>query len=309
MTEGTERTELEAAYLAAADAGIMTIPPGATVDAYGIFAALLDAQRHADAITKSGRNTSQGWAFVTVEEVTRVAREALNKAGLVAFLRVLTPYDPQMLDAVLVLVHPMSGQEALFSVPWPVDRPGPQARRAAYAYARKQALLELLALSESDPETTAVPEPASRPAKRVRVALTPKEATEIQEGARRLQSGQKDSAGVASVTGVDPMGGATGAEGINTPMVPAEPSKRSKPSAAPVTRDTPAPGMATRPMVLAIHAKITELEYAKGKLTDEQRRALIATAAGRAEPLESTYDLTFEEARQVFDYLEAKAKE
>ena len=286
----------------------MVIPAPVRVEPNGIFAALLEAQRHADAITKSGRNTSQGWAFVTVEEVTRVAREALNRAGLVAYLRVLTPYDPHMIDAYLALVHPASGQEALFAVPWPVERPGPQARRAAYAYARKQALLELLALSESDPETTATPEPVNKPAKRIRVPLTHKEATEIQQGARRLQSGQKDSAGVAP-TAMGDGSSETGAEGINAPTVPAEPSKRSKRVEAALTRATPAPGMVTRPQVIAIHSALTMLERIKGKrLDDTARHAVIADAAGYSGELASTYDLSHEEARRAIESLKVQAR-
>lgn len=129
----------------------------------GIWVALLEAQRHAQAITKTGKNTAQGWTFVTVEQVTRVSREALNHAGLIAVLRV-DAYDEKHLHATLMLRHPASGQAHEFLADWPVERAGPQARRAAYAYARKQVLMELLMLAEPDPETDAGMKPVRKAA-------------------------------------------------------------------------------------------------------------------------------------------------
>lgn len=141
-----------------------------------LLAALVTAQAHVEGVRKTGRNTSQGYAFVTVEDVTRACRAALTAAGLVAVyrLRPTSDPDPAHLDAELFVAHPASGQTLTLPMPWPVERPGPQARRAAFSYGRKQALVELLLVAEpDDPETSAdhpheteaTPPPAARGAR------------------------------------------------------------------------------------------------------------------------------------------------
>jgi hypothetical protein len=61
-----------------------------------------------------------------------------------------------LLDGYLEVHHPASGEVMRLPMPWPIDRAGPQARRAAFTYATKQSLLQLLAIPEpDDPETAA----------------------------------------------------------------------------------------------------------------------------------------------------------
>jgi hypothetical protein len=117
------------------------------------------------AVAKHGSNAQQGWQFVTVEDVTRAARAVLNEAGLVAVYRIAADADPAAayLDGALHVVLAATGEEMRLPMPWPIERSGPQARRAAFSYARKQSLLELLLVAEpDDPETAA--EPAAEPA-------------------------------------------------------------------------------------------------------------------------------------------------
>ena len=136
----------------------MTETTTAATEPGGLAGALLAAQAAMHGVAKSGRNTQQGWSFVTVEDVTRAARECLTGAGLVAVYRLTADADPAAgsLDGYLHVLHPGSGEELRLAMPWPIERAGPQARRAAFSYARKQALVELLLVAEpDDPETTA----------------------------------------------------------------------------------------------------------------------------------------------------------
>jgi ERF superfamily len=225
------------------------------------WGALLEAQRNAMAIAKTGRNTSQGWEFVTVEEVTRVAREALNDAGLVAVLRVPADaaYDPTRLDAYLHIVHPESGEEAKFPIPWGVERAGPQARRAAYAYARKQALLELLALSEPDPETN-----AKEPKEKAATPPQPRRTAQRRARPAPLQPPPPDLEGGAP----------------EPPSPPLDPQP---------------PELASMPQLGAIAAAMSALGY----LGREEQHRLAARMLGR--DIESAKDIHAQEAHQMLD--------
>jgi hypothetical protein len=134
--------------------------------AASLAGALLDAQRAMHGVVKGGRNVQQGWTFMSVEDVTRACRECLTGAGLVAVYRLTSQApDSVYLDGYLHVVHAASGQEMKMPMPWPVERAGPQARRAAFSYARKQALVELLLVAEPDDPETEATTSASTPAK------------------------------------------------------------------------------------------------------------------------------------------------
>lgn len=125
-----------------------------------LAAALLAAQRNVRPVPKSGVNTAQGWRFIEAHEVVRVARDALHAAGLVAVLRHTTTerLDLPVLDVYLEVTHAASGEVAKYPMPWPIERHGPQARRAAATYAEKEALRHLLLIAEpDDPETHSTP--------------------------------------------------------------------------------------------------------------------------------------------------------
>ena len=120
-----------------------------------LWSALLEARRASQGVKKSGRNQAQGWSFVTVEDVTREGLRCLNEAGLVAVLCTNPPTDNlTQLDAWLHVVHAETGETIRLPITWPVARQNDQGLRAAYSYARKQALVELLMIAEpDDPET------------------------------------------------------------------------------------------------------------------------------------------------------------
>lgn len=123
-----------------------------------LAAALLDAQRNVRPVAKGGVNTAQGWRFIEAHDVVGAARDALHSAGLVAVLRHAPGerVDAPVLDVYLHVLHPASGQEMKLPMPWPIERSGPQARRAAGTYAEKEALRHLLLIPEpDDPETDA----------------------------------------------------------------------------------------------------------------------------------------------------------
>lgn len=135
-------------------------------DTSTLATALLEAQQTMHGVSKTGRNQQQGWSFVTVEDVTRACRECLTSAGLTAVYRLTTDAtaDTTTLAGYLEVTHAATGEQLRLPMPWPIERSGPQARRAAFSYARKQALVELLLVAEpEDPETTA-PTSASKPA-------------------------------------------------------------------------------------------------------------------------------------------------
>ena len=173
----------------------------------GLAGALLAAQAAMHGVAKSGRNTQQGWSFVTVEDVTRAARECLTGAGLVAVYRLTSDADPAAgsLDGYLHVLHPGSGEELRLAMPWPIERSGPQARRAAFSYARKQALVELLLVAEpDDPETTATTTASDQPAAsgphRARGSADPKPMSDRQRRAlwaKARSKGSGDSAELA----------------------------------------------------------------------------------------------------------------
>lgn len=156
----------------------------------GLWRALLAARRASKGVGKSGRNQAQGWAFVTVEDVTREALRCLNEAGLVAVLCTKPSTTDRLteLDAWLHVVHAETGEAIRFPITWPIARLNDQGLRAAYSYARKQALVELLMIAEpDDPETTAgtgvaqrddIPAPPARPTLSTRPA--PKTITDAQ---------------------------------------------------------------------------------------------------------------------------------
>lgn len=127
----------------------------------GLEAALLAAQAALQPIGKTGRNTAQGWQFLEAGAISAAAREVLTAHGL-TFRLVLAGIwrDPHVLPAALHVSHPASGESLVLDMPWPVTRPGDQGRRAAHTYALKQALIDLLGISDGpDPEQDAHPTP------------------------------------------------------------------------------------------------------------------------------------------------------
>ena len=123
--------------------------------------ALLDAQRAIIQPGKTGKNAAQGWQFLEIGAVMSAAHTALNSAGLVHQFIETGEYDPLLIEQTFLIAHPDSDEEQRWSIRWPVERPGPQGRRAAISYAQKQILIGLFCIGDSDPETHA--EPSSTP--------------------------------------------------------------------------------------------------------------------------------------------------
>lgn len=142
--------------------------------------ALLRAKQAFKQPGKTGRNTSQGWAFVEAGAVLTAAETAFTDAGLVAVFAEIGDFDPHLVHLALTVTHPLTGEVELLPVRWPVDRAGPQARRAALSYAMKQILVGLFLVGDSDPETHAqAPEPPVRASQR-----WPVDATDAAQGSR-----------------------------------------------------------------------------------------------------------------------------
>ena len=125
--------------------------------------AFLDAQRAIVQPGKTGSNAAQGWQFLEIGAVMSAAHTALNSAGLVHQFVETGEYDPQLIEQTFCVVHPDSDEEQRWSIRWPVERAGPQGRRAAISYAQKQILIGLFCIGDSDPETHAEPTSAPPP--------------------------------------------------------------------------------------------------------------------------------------------------
>lgn len=135
--------------------------------ARSLIEALHTAQSAIKPVTRGGVNRAQGWRFVEASAIVEAARDALTGAGLIAYMIADGPEDPDWLRLSLRVIHVESGDAISLPMPWPVTRTGDQGRRAAFTYARKQALIELLLIADpdEDPEAHAAstePEPAPR---------------------------------------------------------------------------------------------------------------------------------------------------
>lgn len=117
----------------------------------GLSAALVDAQRRAEAVEKTAQNSFHRYAYASSEAVIQVARRALGEAGLAVSAHYAVEHlEPhEMLAATYVLDH-LSGESRSYSSSTPIipekGRPADKALAAAKTYDLAYFLRALLLL-------------------------------------------------------------------------------------------------------------------------------------------------------------------
>src|SRR5882724_4242228 len=118
----------------------------------GLYAALLDVQKNAPALVKDAANPHFRNKFVSLDNLLAQVRPLLSEQGIVLTQRptVISNGDGLVPALKTTLLHAASGEELSDTMLLLLAKDDPQGQGSALSYARRYALMSMLALAGED---------------------------------------------------------------------------------------------------------------------------------------------------------------